>query len=155
MATRVAIFPGTFDPPHLGHVDVLEQAVRTFDRVVWAILNNPDKRPRFDLDTRKVMMCEACAHLDNVEVISFDGLLVDAARSINATHLVRSLRIGIDFDYEFPMTLVNRRLAPELITVYFPAQQDHFHISSSMVRQLISFGQDLTGYVPSSVLARL
>ena len=152
---KIAIFPGTFDPPHSGHMDVLAQAAQTFDLVVWAILPNPDKQPRFDLETRIAMMRGSASNFPNVRAAAFEGLLVKAAQSITATHIVRSLRVGMDFDFEFPMTLVNRKLAPELITVYFPARQEHFHISSTMVRQLIDFGEDVSEYVPAAVIRRL
>ncbi len=148
----VAIFPGTFDPPHLGHVDVLNQASKTFDEVIWAILNNPDKKPLFSLKARLAMMQEIAKELPNIHVVSFEGLLVDAAKKAGATHIVRSLRMEMDFAYEFPMTCVNRKLDPNLITIYLPAYQEHFHISSSMVRQLIKFGRDIADYVPAAVL---
>jgi len=148
MITR-AIFPGTFDPVHFGHLDVLQQALELFDQVIWAVGSNPDKLPRFATSTRLEMMQLVRPSLT---VVSFSGLLISAARQYQCTHIVRSLRAGIDFDYEFPMTLVNKRLAPEITTVYFPAKQEHFHISSSMVRQLYAMGQDLSAYVPREVL---
>jgi len=146
---RRAIFAGTFDPVHFGHLDVLKQALNTFDSVVWAIGNNPEKRTRFALPDRLEMMERL---LLPVKVVAFDGLLVDAAKEYDCTHIVRSLRMGLDFDYEYPMTLINRHLNHRLTTVYFPASQEFFHINSSAVRQLHAMGEDLTKYVPAIAL---
>ena len=149
----IAIFPGSFDPPHLGHLDVLMQATKTFDHVIWAILTNTSKTPLFSPTVRMEMMMTAVAGFPNIEIRMFpDVLLVDAAKELRATHIVRSLRVGMDFDHEFPMTLINRKLDPELITVYFPAQQEHFHISSSIVRELLKFKRSVSDLVPKYIL---
>ena len=147
----VAIFPGTFDPVHLGHIDILTQTAQTFGQVIWAVLRNPVKQPKFPLPVRLEMMGVVSAQLPNVRIETFDGLLVDAARNFGATHIVRSLRMHMDFDYEFNMTLINRTLAPELITIYIPAMQEHFHISSTTIRELLAFGRDVSGLVPACI----
>lgn len=150
---RVAIFPGTFDPPHFGHLDVLEQASQLFDKVCWLIGKNPKKQPMFPADVRMLMMEGLASRFPNVTVGEFKKvLLVDEAHYRGAQYVVRSLRMAMDFEYEYQMTMVNRVLRPELDVVYFPARQDHFHISSTAVRELLAAGHSVTKFVPPEVI---
>ncbi len=145
MARTIAVFPGTFDPPHLGHLDTLNQAVATFDQVYWVVGTSGAKVPMFPLPARTAMMlamAEKHPDASKIVVADFPDLLVDYADSVGATHIVRSLRMGTDFEFEYPMTLTNRHMKPGLITVYFPAFQEHMHISSTAVRELIRLGKD-------------
>ena len=150
---RVAIFPGTFDPPTLGHIDVVARACAVFDRVVVAILKNPAKKPLFTLEERVTMLREACQPYSAVEVDTFDGLLTDYAASRGACAIVRGIRNTVDFDYELQMAGMNRHLAPAIDTVFLATSTAYAHISSSLVRDIVTFGGSLQGLVPSSVEA--
>jgi len=148
----VAIFPGSFDPVHYGHLDVVETASELFSKVIWAIGVNPLKKPMFSLEQRLEMM-RLANKFPNVSVASFSGLLVRFAQSQEAGVIVRSLRmVAADFEYEFQMTLVNRKLVGELKTIYIPAGQEHMHMNSTIVRELILSGEDVEGYLPPEVL---
>jgi pantetheine-phosphate adenylyltransferase len=150
---RVAIFPGTFDPPTLGHIDVVTRACAVFDRVVVAILKNPAKKPLFTLEERATMLREACQPYSAVEVDMFDGLLTDYAATRGACAIVRGIRNTVDFDYELQMAGMNRHLAPAIDTVFLATSTLYAHISSSLVRDIVTFGGSLQGLVPSSVEA--
>ena len=148
---RVAVFPGTFDPPTLGHIDVVVRACALFDRVVVAILRNPAKQPLFSLDERVVMLREACQSHSAVVVETFDGLLTDYASRTGASAIVRGIRNTVDFDYELQMAGMNRHLAPAIDTVFLATSTPYAHISSSLVRDIVTFGGSLKGLVPASV----
>lgn len=148
---RVAIFPGTFDPPTLGHIDVVARACALFDRVVVAILKNPAKQPLFTLEERIAMLREACRPHGAVEVDTFDGLLTDYAAKTGASAIVRGIRNTVDFDYELQMAGMNRHLAPAIDTVFLATSTPYAHISSSLVRDIVTFGGSLKGLVPASV----
>ena len=150
---RVAIFPGTFDPPTLGHVDVVARACAVFDRVIVAILKNPSKKPLFTLEERTAMLRAACEPYAAVEVDTFDGLLTDYATRRGATAIVRGIRNTVDFDYELQMAGMNRHLAPAIDTVFLATSTPYAHISSSLVRDIVTFGGSLQGLVPASVEA--
>lgn len=157
---RVAIFPGTFDPPHLGHVDTLIQASQVFDKIYWLIAENNAKDPTINLDTRLLMLRKVIARLEIDKKIPWyivvpqrtRELLVHQCKHDGAKYIVRSLRGSADFDYEFPMSEVNRELAPDITTVYFPPFREHIHISSTLVRELKRLGQDISSYVPEPVV---
>ncbi len=146
-----AIYPGSFDPPTLGHLDVVERAARLFERVVVAVGVNSGKRPLLSSEARCEALRLACAHLPNVRVDSFDGLLVDYVRSQGAGSIVRGLRATADFEYEFQMAMVNRRLAPEVDTVFLMTKWEHSYLSSSIVREVANLGGDYAGMVPAAV----
>ena len=148
---RVAIFPGTFDPPTLGHIDIVARACAVFDRVIVAILKNPAKKPLFTLEERVTMLREACQPYRTVEVDMFDGLLTDYAAAKSACAIVRGIRNTVDFDYELQMAGMNRHLAPAIDTVFLATSTQYAHISSSLVRDIVTFGGSLQGLVPSSV----
>jgi pantetheine-phosphate adenylyltransferase len=153
--SRIAIFPGSFDPLTNGHVDVIARCARLFDRVVVAILHNPEKRALFSLDDRLAILREESAAHSNVEVDTFEGLLVDYARSRQATAIVRGLRSVTDFDYEMHMALMNRHLNAEIETVFLMPAEQFTYVSSRLVKEIAALGGSLAGLVPSSVETRL
>ena len=156
---KVALYPGSFDPMTLGHLDVLRRSLGVFDRVVVAVLANPGKAPRLAAQTR-VRVIEAAAReadlpVDRWSVTTFDGLTVDAARANGAMSIVRGLRTAADFESELRLAQNNRRLAPELDTVCFIAAPEHGSISSSLVREIAAFGGDVSTMVPAAAVAAL
>lgn len=148
----LALYPGSFDPFTMGHLDILERACRLFEHVEVTIARNSEKRGFFSTEERKALI-EACTgHLENVNVQIFEGLLVDHASSRNAVALVRGLRQVSDFDYEFRMAFANRRLAPEVETVFLMTSEEHALISASIVREIHRHGGDISTFVPAPVL---
>ena len=147
----VGVYPGSFDPFTVGHLDVLTNAAGLFDLVYVAVLHNMDKRPTFTVDERMDMIRNVLAaeKLDNVRCGTFDGLLVDYARSVNATHIVRGLRATSDFEYEFQIDAVNRHLDDSRRTVYVVASPGHSFLSSSNVKEIGLWGGSIRGLVPS------
>jgi pantetheine-phosphate adenylyltransferase len=150
-----AIYPGTFDPLHLGHLDVIERCARLFDSVEVTVLRNPAKTPLFSAEERVGLIRAAVAPFRNVVVSLFDGLTVDYARHIGAQVIVRGLRAVFDFDYELQMALMNRHLAPEIETVMLLTAAPYSHLSSSLVKEIAFFGGPLTGLVPAPVAEAL
>jgi pantetheine-phosphate adenylyltransferase len=150
-----AIYPGTFDPPTNGHVDLIQRGSKIFDHLTVAILVNPVKNPLFTVEERVEMMKEATAGITNVSVATFDGLMVDFARRIAASAVLRGIRAISDYEHEFQMALMNRRLAPEIETVFLQPAGRYSFVSSRMVKEVFSFGGDVTGLVPANVLQRL
>lgn len=150
----IAIFPGSFDPIHRGHLSVLKRAVAIFPTVIWAIGVNISKIPMFSLEDRLEMM-KSVNSFPNVEIVSFSGLLADYAVEREATHIIRSLRSATDFDYENQIEQVNERLAPGIETIYFPAKHQYAHLSSSMVRELLKYQKILPGSLPVEVETQL
>ncbi|GGI81262.1 pantetheine-phosphate adenylyltransferase [Shewanella gelidii] len=142
-----AIYPGTFDPITNGHTDLIERAARLFDHVVIAIAANPSKKPRFTLDERVAFAQEVTAHLDNVDVIGFSGLLVNLAKDQNASVLVRGLRAFSDFEYEFQLANMNRRLSPELESVFLTPAEANSFISSTLVKEVALHEGDISQFV--------
>ena len=148
---RLALYPGSFDPPTLGHLDVIERASRLFDELVISVGVNSSKVPMLSDDLREEALRRCASHLPNVRVDRFDGLLINHAESIGATSIVRGLRATADFEYEFQMAMVNRRLAPALETVFLMTKWEHSYLSSSIVREVAQLGGDYSGLVPESV----
>jgi pantetheine-phosphate adenylyltransferase len=156
--SRIAIFPGSFDPLTLGHLDLIERAVRLFDQVIVAVLINPDKRSLFDADERVAMIADACAGVtdgNRIKAEAFEGLLVNFATAKGACAVVRGLRSGLDFDYERPMASMNAHLAPGIDTVFLAATGRYAHISSSLVKDVASHGGSVDGLVPAAIATRL
>jgi len=150
-----AIYPGSFDPITSGHLDLIERGCRLFDRLIIAILRNENKQPLFTVEERIEMLREVVGHFPNVEVDSFNGLLVDYAAEKNATALVRGIRAISDYEYELQMALMNRRLRPDMETVFLMASEAHSFISSRLVKEVFALGGNITGLVPPSVEVQL
>lgn len=151
---RKAIYPGTFDPVTYGHLDIIKRAVRLFDHVVVAVADNPKKDPLFSTRERIEMIQEVC-DIRNVSVDHFQGLLVEYAESQDACALIRGLRAVSDFEYEFQMALVNRKLSEELSTVFLMPHEQYTHLNSSIVREVAGLGGDVSPYVPPEVVRHL
>ena len=154
---RIAVCPGTYDPVTNGHLDIITRAARVFDRVVVAVVGNPPRKEStvFNADERKGFLDEATADLDNVEVEVFSILLVEFARQQGATAIVKGLRAISDFEYEFEMNQLNRKLAPELESVYIIASPEFSFLSSTGVKEMATFGGDVSDLVPPVVVDAL
>jgi pantetheine-phosphate adenylyltransferase len=150
-----ALYPGTFDPPTNGHLDLIERGAKLFDHLTVAILNNPGKDPLFTVEERVEMLKESTAALKNVSVATFGGLMVEFARQQGASAVLRGIRAISDYEYEFQMALMNRRLAPEIETVFLQPAGRYSFVSSRMLKEVFSFGGDVSGLVPPNVLKRL
>jgi pantetheine-phosphate adenylyltransferase len=150
-----ALYPGTFDPPTNGHLDLIERGAKLFDHLIVAILNNPGKNPLFTVEERVEMLRESTAALKNVSVATFDGLMVEFARKQGVSAVLRGIRAISDYEYEFQMALMNRRLAPEIETVFLQPAGRYSFVSSRMLKEVFSFGGDVSGLVPPNVLKRL
>jgi pantetheine-phosphate adenylyltransferase len=150
-----ALYPGTFDPPTNGHVDLIQRGAKLFDHLIVAVLNNPGKNPLFTVAERVEMLEEATRTLSNVSVATFNGLMVEFARQQGASAVLRGIRAISDYEYEFQMALMNRRLAPDIETVFLQPAGRYSFVSSRMIKEVFSFGGDVTGLLPPNVLKRL
>jgi len=155
MSEVVAIYPGSFDPLTNGHVDIIQRGARFFDRIVVGILINLEKAPLFTVPERVDIARTVLKGSPNVEVDTFDGLLVDYARRIGATVIVRGLRAISDFEYEMQMALMNRRLSPDVETVFMMPAEPYTYVSSRLVKEVVALGGTVTGLVPTLVEERL
>jgi pantetheine-phosphate adenylyltransferase len=149
------VYPGTFDPVHRGHVDVIERASRRFETVEVTVFRNPAKQPTFTVEERLDMLRHAVAALPNVTVSSFSGLAAAYAKARGADGLLRGLRPVLDFDYEFQMGLMNQTIAPEVETIFLLTSARYSFLSSSLIKELAMFGGSLEGLVPDEVAVRL
>ena len=149
---RVAVYPGSFDPITNGHLDIIERASRVYDKGVVGVLCNQSKSPLFTAEERVDMIKRVTKNLSNVEVDTFEGLLVDFAKSKGATVIVKGLRTVADFEYEFQMALLNKALNPEYETMFMMTDTKYSYISSSMVKELAGYNGDLTGFVPCDII---
>ena len=152
---RVAIYPGSFDPLTMGHVDIIARGARLFDRIVVAILTNPGKTPLFSVAERLAIIRESFAGTANVSADAFDGLLIDYARRQQASAIVRGLRAVSDFEYEMQLAMMNRHLSPDVETVFMMPAAQYSFVSSRLVKEVFTFGGEITGLVPPAVEARL
>lgn len=148
---RIAVYPGSFDPITYGHIDVLERAIDIFDKVIVTIARNSSKQPLFDTDTRVDLIRGAISHLEKVEVDTFEGLIVNYAERRDAIALVRGLRAVSDFEYEFQMALMNRKLARDIATVFLMPHERFTYLNSSIVRELARHRTDVSDFVPENV----
>jgi pantetheine-phosphate adenylyltransferase len=151
----VAIYPGSFDPITNGHLDLIQRGSALFDRLIVAILRNDEKQPLFGDGERAEMLEEVINGLPNVEVGSFGGLLVDYAAECGASVILRGIRAVSDYEYELQMALMNRRLRPEIETVFLMASEAHSFLSSRLVKEVIRLGGNIAGLVPPSIEGRL
>ena len=147
-----AIYPGSFDPVTLGHVDIAARAAAIFDRVIVSVYATPAKELQFNTQERVDLFRKAVEHLPNVEVNQFTGLVVECARQLGANVIVRGLRSGSDFEYEFEMTYMNKKLAPDIEVVCLIASLPYQYVSSSLLKEVIRLGGDVTGLVPTDVI---
>lgn len=152
---QLAIYPGSFDPPTFGHLDVIERSSKIFPKVIVALGYHPTRQSLFSMEERHSLLKEVTAQFDNVEVDRFDGLLVEYARKLGARVLVRGLRAQTDFEYELHIAHANADLAPEIDTVFLPTRTRHGFISASLVREIARHGGDVTRYAPPAVCRAL
>ncbi len=156
--TRIALYTGSFDPVTNGHVAMLAAAAKLFDRVIVAIGVHPGKEPMFTVAERRALIETSCAHAfaaGALSVVSYDGLSVEVARAHGATAIIRGLRDGSDLDYEMPMAGMNAAMAPEVQTLFLPADRSVRHITATLVRQIARMGGDVAPFVPPPVAAAL
>jgi pantetheine-phosphate adenylyltransferase len=150
-----ALYPGSFDPLTNGHLDIVDRTAQIFDRVVIAVLENPSKQPLFTTAERVAMIRESLGERARVDVSTFNGLTIDFARQVGARVIVRGLRAVSDFESEFQMALMNRRLEPDVTTVFIPTSLRHLFLSSSLIKELAEFGGDISEFVPANVVGKL
>ena len=152
---RKIIYPGTFDPVTFGHIDLIKRAIELFDAVVVTVAINPGKAPLFTTDERVNMLKESLKEFPNVSVDSFDGLVVDHARIVGASGILRGLRAVSDFEYEFQMALMNRKLANNIATVFLMPHEKFTYLNSTIIRNLASLNSDVSDFVPPIVVEAL
>ena len=152
---RAIIYPGSFDPLTNGHLDIIERARKSFDRVIVALTNNHNKQPTFSVEQRLEFLKTCTRGLDKVEIDSFEGLLVDYARSKKIHTVLRGLRAVSDFEYEFMMANMNRRIAGDIETIFMMTSETNFYVSSKLVREVAKFGGDVSSMVPGPVYQAL
>ena len=150
-----AVYPGTFDPVHYGHLDIATRAAEVFDQLVISVYDRPMKSLLFSAEERCQMMREAVQGLDNVEICKYSGLTVDHVQAVGATVIVRGLRVISDFELEYQMALTNRILDPEFETVFFMPSREYTYLSSSVAKEIAGFGGDVSPFVPPGVERRL
>jgi len=152
---RIAVYPGTFDPITNGHFDIVERAAALFDNVIVAVAENPQKKPLFSLPERRDLVSAVVAHIANVTVADFNGLLVDYAKSENACAIIRGLRAVSDFEFEFQMALTNRKLSPDLEMVYLMPSEQYTYINSTIVKEIARLDGDVDAFLPAAVVTAL
>jgi pantetheine-phosphate adenylyltransferase len=155
LSPRVAVYTGTFDPVHLGHLDIIQRGSRLFDRLIVGVGINPDKATLFSIEERVTLIREVVCEFPNVEVQPFTGLAVRFVREAGARIMIRGLRTLSDMEYEFTMSLMNLHLDPAIETVFLMAKEEFSHVSSSLLRQIATLGGDLTKFLPKPVGAAL
>lgn len=152
---KLVIYPGTFDPITNGHLDIIQRAVTLFDQIIVAVTDNLSKQPLFSREERVQMIQASVSDLPNVTVDSFQGLLVDYAKRKKAGAVLRGLRATLDFEYEFQMALINRKLAPEISTIFLMTHERYAYLNSTIVKELARFGTDVSCFIPSIVQVKL
>ena len=146
-----AIYPGSFDPVTFGHIDIIERAARISDELIVGVLQNKAKTPLFSVEERVIMLREVTKHLKNVKIIPFEGLLIEFAKQMDAKVIIRGLRAVTDFEYEIQMSQTNHKLNPNIETLFMTTSLEYSFLSSSTVRELASFGGDISQFVPEFV----
>ena len=149
---KTAVYPGSFDPITLGHLNLIKRAARIFDKIYVCVLKNSDKNPLFTREERVELIRRTVLHLPNVEVETSDGLLVNYCRGKGATVIVKGLRAVSDFDWEFQMALANRKIDPAIDTLFLTASEKYMFLSSTVVREMAKYGADLREFVPREIL---
>lgn len=153
--TRRAIFPGSFDPMTNGHLDIIKRSLSLFDEIIIAVLNNPEKKPMFSVEERCAMIAEILPEIEdekcNLVVDSFSGLTADFARKTNSVAIIRGIRAVADYEYELRMALMNRRLEPEIETVFLMAAEEYSYVSSNLMKQVFTLGGRVEGLIPKIV----
>lgn len=152
---KIAIYPGSFDPVTLGHIDIISRSSKLFDRLIVGVLTNSSKIPLFSIDERVKMLQNEVKGYDNVEVVSYNGLLVDMAKDYGAGTIVRGLRAVTDFEYELQMAQTNRIIAPEVDTIFLATNLNYAYLSSSVVKEVAKFGGDISKFVTEDVKERI
>lgn len=152
---RVAVYPGSFDPVTNGHMDIIQRASKTFDRVYVAILTNSSKTPMFSIEQRLDWIRRSTAHIENVEVDCFSGLLVNYMKEKNANIIIKGLRAVSDFEYEFQMALMNRKLSPDVETLFMMTSGKYSYLSSSIVKEIARHKASLSGLVPEFMIGEI
>lgn len=152
---RIGVYPGSFDPATLGHLDIIQRASKLFDKLIVAAMINGEKTSAFTMEEKVDFLKRMTANLPNVEVECFSGLLADYVREKNACAIVKGLRAVSDFEYEFQMALTNKKLNPEFETLFLPTSIEHMFLSSSMVKQIAGFGGDISHFVPECLLEKI
>lgn len=150
---RIGVYPGSFDPPTLGHLDIVERASRLFDKLIVAPMINGAKQSTFTMEEKADFLRRTTAHLSNVEIDCFQGLLADYVKEKNACAIVKGLRAVSDFEYEFQMALANKQLNSDVDTVFLMTEQKYLFLSSTIVRDIARHGGDITGFVPEEIQA--
>lgn len=151
MSFRCAIYPGTFDPITLGHVDVVQRGLKLFDEIIVAVADSPKKSPMFDVASRLSMVNETFADEPRIKAVSFDGLLVNLVEEHKARSILRGLRAASDFEYEFQLAAMNRKLNADIESVFVMAREEYTFVSSSFIREISSMGGDVKALVPQAV----
>ena len=149
---RIGVYPGSFDPATLGHLDIIQRASKLFDKLIVAAMINGEKTSAFTMEEKVDFLKRMTADLPNVEVECFSGLLADYVREKNACAIVKGLRAVSDFEYEFQMALANKKLYADAETIFLTTNAENMYLSSSLVRQIASFGGDISGFVPEEIL---
>ena len=152
---KIAVYPGTFDPMTNGHIDIIQRGLRIFDKIIVTVAVNPGKSPLFSLEERIEMIEQSIGAVENVEVAQFHGLIAEYLKSVNAIAMIRGLRAISDFEYEFQMSLMNRKLNEEVETVFLMPAQEYIHLNSTIIKEVASFNGDISEYVPKNVEDKL
>jgi len=148
---NIAVYPGSFDPVTLGHIDIIERSSKIFDKVIVAVMINSSKKPMFEVDERMALLLDAIKHLDNVVIDSHEGLLIDYLIERDIKVLVKGLRVISDFEAEFQMASVNRKLCNEIETIFIMTRTEYMYLSSSIVKEVASYGGEISDFVTKAV----
>ncbi len=148
---RIGVCPGSFDPVTNGHLDIIERASKMFDKIIVAVLNNPNKSSMFTIEERVELLKRTCSHIDNIEIDSFTGLLIEYTKIKKANAIIKGLRAVSDFEYEMQMASMNRKLEPQIETVFMMTSNNHSFISSSLIKEVARLNGNIKGLVPEII----